>query len=299
MTWLGKTLAFAALVLSLVWMWFTASVYVARTNWKNQAEVYKEAFEKARAARTAEDQLYLSKSDALAKQLSSAGKQVDGLAAQVAALRTESGLYTAELAALNSTYRLSDAKATELQTTLQTLEDELKRTRERSNALEEERVRLIALKEKAENERQGAEIAGRVAAAEKEVALTRYEEVRAQLADLESRMAGGGRVAGGAPIPGVKPPPPVPEGLRGTVEYYQDGYAFISVGLEAGVAPGQTLDVYRGPTYLGTLTVTASVKAKDAIVKFNPADRTRTPAQLRPEQLPKKGDTVGRVGATR
>lgn len=298
MTWLGKTLALAAVVLALVWMWLTASVYVARTNWKNQADTYKEAFEKARTARTAEYQLLTSKADAVARQKDSAFKQVEGLAAQVAALRTESGRYTDELAKLNSTYRNSDAKATELQASLLTLEDELKRTRERANLLEEERVRLIAAREKAENERQGAQIAARVAEAERDVARNQYDEVRAEYVALRDRVAGGGG-GGGAPIPGVKPPPAVPEGLRGTVDAYAGGYAAISVGLEAGVAPGQTLDVYRGPTYLGTLTVTASVRPKDAVAKFNPADRTRKVEQLRADQLPQKGDTVGRVGAGR
>lgn len=297
MTWLGKILAIAAVVLSLVWMWFTTSVYVARTNWKAQADQYKEAYGKARDARLAEYEVFRAEKDSLAKQLASSKQAAEGLTAQVASLQKANTDYTAQVAKLNETIRTSDVTATDLQVNIQALLDEQKSTRARSNALEETQVRLIAEKERAEKERQTAEIAGKQSAAEKATAEAARDDFRAQLAELRDRRGGG------APIPGQKAPPPIPEGLRGTVDYYEDGYASISVGLEAGVAAGQVLDVSRGGTYLGTLLVTSRVEPKSAVVQFRPANLNRTLAQLRPDELPRKGDTVkgdaGRLGTGR
>jgi hypothetical protein len=91
----------------------------------------------------------------------------------------------------------------------------------------------------------------------------------------------------------------VPENIRGTVEanMSSDGFVLISLGIDAGLEPGSKLDVYRetgGGKYLGTLTVTGTLRPKEAVAEFRPA-RPVALTQLSAAELPKKGDVVGRV----
>jgi hypothetical protein len=75
------------------------------------------------------------------------------------------------------------------------------------------------------------------------------------------------------------------------------GKVRISIGIDAGLEPGHKLDVYRetgGGKYLGTLTVTKSLEPKQAVCEFRPA-RNVTIEKLRPDELPRKGDTAGLI----
>ena len=70
----------------------------------------------------------------------------------------------------------------------------------------------------------------------------------------------------------------------------------LSIGIDAGLSVGTTLDIYRhegGGRYLGTVKVTSALNLfpKNAIVTFIPA-RNVPFDRLRPEELPKKGDEV-------
>ena len=51
-----------------------------------------------------------------------------------------------------------------------------------------------------------------------------------------------------------------------------------------------------GGQYLGTLVVTKSLYPKEAIAEFRPARRVPV-SQLRSEELPRKGDTVGIISS--
>jgi multidrug efflux pump subunit AcrA (membrane-fusion protein) len=290
MTWLGKTLAVAAAVLALVWMWLTASAYATRTNWKAVADQYKEAYTKARDAREAEYRVYQAELEGVRKQAAAEQSLAAARAAQVNDLRASTNDYTAQIGNLNAALQKSDVDAKQLQTSLQAAQDQLRGTRERADALQEEKVQLVAKAEQAKKDQLQAEIATRAAESERQVALGQVDTLRSQLDDIRNR---GGRL-GGAPLPGQAAVVPPPERLRGTVtEVDKNGYVTISVGLDAGLATGQTLDLSREAAgkYLGRLKVTR-VYPKEAVAQFLPADATRTPAQLRPDDLPKKGDTV-------
>ena len=99
-----------------------------------------------------------------------------------------------------------------------------------------------------------------------------------------------------------KQPSPLPENIRGTVTRDMVGdFVQISIGIDAGLEPGSRLDVYRetgGGRYLGTLVVTKSVYPKEAVAEFKPSRRVPV-AQLRPDELPRKGDIVGQVSTSR
>ena len=44
MTWIGKILLVFVLLLGLAVMWFITTVYVARTNWKNDRDAWQKLY---------------------------------------------------------------------------------------------------------------------------------------------------------------------------------------------------------------------------------------------------------------
>lgn len=297
MTLIGKILAVLVLLLALVWMWFTVSVFVARTNWKSQAETYKAAYAEARTARETEHGAYQAEKDALERQVLSYETRVKGLTEQIAKLQADAKGSETALANANMAAKNAEANAAELTARVQGMTDEVKKTRDRNNNLEDERVVLVIKKEQAEKDRQAAENLARQASGDKLLAEQRLEELRAELSETRS----GGTSASAKVLNsfGTRPAA-LPEGVRGTITAYRDGYAALSIGIDAGLTNGAVLDVYRsegGGQYLGTVTV-ERVYPKEAVGKFKPADPLRTIGRLRPEELPKAGDTVGKIGGT-
>ncbi|MBX9624599.1 MAG: hypothetical protein K2X82_12395 [Gemmataceae bacterium] len=292
MTWLGKILALCAMVLALVWMWFTATVYVTRTNWKAQADGYKEAYAKARDARESEYRVYLTEKDALARQAKEAEKRAEGLASQVATLEKTNKDYTGQIASLNGTLKDFDVQAVQLQANYQAQIEESNKTRTRANDLEQVVVRLTVAKEEAEAGKLAADIGRKQAQIARQKAEDRTRE-------LEDRLAQGQGSGRPGTVPLEPAPAKPPEGFRGSVDLYEpeSGNMVLSVGFEAGLGVGSVVDVYRigkglaDTKYLGTAKVT-SVLPKSAVAAFRPASG-RPVRQLRPDEQPRKDDTVG------
>ncbi|HEX4609033.1 MAG TPA: hypothetical protein VH092_12575, partial [Urbifossiella sp.] len=73
----------------------------------------------------------------------------------------------------------------------------------------------------------------------------------------------------------------------------------ITLGIDHGVTKGAALDVFRTGTeakYLGTVVIDAAYP-QQSVGTFRPADPRRGIGSLRPDELPKAGDRVGRVGS--
>lgn len=87
------------------------------------------------------------------------------------------------------------------------------------------------------------------------------------------------------------PPEGPPAGTRGSVTAYSDGLVVLSIGIDAGLAPGMELDVYRADKFLGSVVVT-DVRPKMAVARFKPAGDRRI-GQLTPAELPQVGDMAG------
>jgi hypothetical protein len=176
------------------------------------------------------------------------------------------------------------------------IQDELKTTRDRNNLLQDQAVALVLLKEAADRARIGAENDSRLARAIVDENAKKIETLTALVTEL--RQTGGSGTA--TVLRSIeKAPAPLPENIRGTVEANMstDGFVLIGIGIDAGLEPGSKLDVYRetgGGKYLGTLTVTGSLRPKEAVAEFRPA-RPVGLTQLRPDEMPRKGDVVGRV----
>lgn len=300
MTWLGKILAVLVMLMALVWMWFTAAVFAARTNWKVQAEAYKKAYDEAKAARESEYRMYQAEKDALSRQLTSAQEEAKTQAGLVATAEKASKEFIQKNAELDKILKESDLKAVGIQANYQASLEELAKNRERLTVLENERVKLVIAREQAEKERQASENLAKQAQADKLQADRRVEELTTQVNELRS--------SGGSSTATVlnslnKAPAPTPEGLRGTVERFEksSGLVQVSVGIDSGVVVGSVLDVYRAKDgedarYLGTVVISSSTP-KRAVGVFRPADPRKTIQQLRAEELPQSKDTVGRIGA--
>ena len=295
MTWLGKILSVFVLILGVAAMWFITTVFVARTNWKKDRDAYQALYKEAETARASELSAYRSEKDALERRLVAEETRGKGLAETVAKLKGSNDLVSAENQRLAKIIKDTDVLGAELLALLQALTDEVNQTRKRGVLLEVERVDLVTKKENAEKDRQTFENLAKQAISDRLVAEGKIDNLNTQLAEIKA--------AGGNPSALLlnsfgKPPAPLPDGIRGTVKVYKDGWAELSIGIDAGLTIGASLDVFRsegGGQYLGTVVI-VSVYPKDAVARFKPADPRRSIEKLRPEELPKAGDIVGKVG---
>jgi hypothetical protein len=295
MTWIGKILSLFVLIVGVAAMWFMATVYVARTNWKNDRDAWQALYQKADSARVAEQSAYRSEKDALERQLAAEITRTKGLNEQVAKLKGANDVIVAENKRLDDVIKKSDVLAADLGANLQALTDEAKKLRDRSVLLERERQQLVLDREVALKDRQSFENQAKQAVSDRLLAEGRVESLTTQLSELR---ATGGNANALVLNSFGKPPAPLPDGVRGTITAYQDGYVSLSIGIDAGLTQGAVLDVFRsegGGRYLGTVVV-ERVYPKEAVATFKPADARRGVNKLRAEELPKVGDTVGKVG---
>jgi hypothetical protein len=300
MSWLGKILALFVLLLALVWMWFTVSVYAARTNWKVQAENYKKAHTDAVAARESEYRTSLAEQDALRRQLKSAQALAEGYGAQVAKLKEDVEKNGEQIKLLNAGTDKRDAQIVELQAITAAETGRANTLGKRVNELEDQKVKDAIAVEQAKKAQQQAETVARQATQDKLNAEKRNEELSNLVADAKANGFGGS--AGGSGGFSLFTPRPVPikEGTRGTVEKVVDSSVQFSLGIDHGVTTGATLDVYRtgaDARYLGTIVVDVA-RPQTSVGTFRPADPRRPLRSLRDEEKPKAGDRVGRVGSS-
>ena len=300
MSWLGKILTFLVLIGACVWAFFTVQAFATRTNWKARADAYEKAFKDSEEARQKEYRQSQADRDALVRLYAAEKSLVDDLTLSVADLSATGRKLNENYNTLDN--ELKTAKADELirAARLQTTQDEGEATRKRNIALEDERVRLVLAKEAADRGRLSAENEAKLSRSIADENAKKVETLAALVTELRQSGGGGGTATVLRAIDKI--PAPLPANIRGTVLRDIDGdFVHISIGIDAGLEPGSRLDVYResgGGKYLGTLVVTRSVYPKEAVAEFRPA-RGVPMAQLRPEELPRKGDVVGHVGGPR
>ena len=170
---------------------------------------------------------------------------------------------------------------------------ELEAARKQIELLRKENEKLAEIVKKAVVERQKAVEAAQAAALKVEATKQKLEQL---LAELKTDRFGLDR-----PLHKLDKTPAVPEGARGKVTAFRDGVMSLSIGLDAGLEQGAVLDVYRtekGGDYLGTVVI-QKVYPKEAVGQFRPKDARIPIGRLRPEQLPKAGDEVGKIDANK
>lgn len=295
MTWIGKILAVFVLIIGVAAMWFMATVYTARTNWKNDRDGWQKLYKEAEEARLKEQAAYRTDKDALERQIASLTTQSKGLDEQIAKLKGSNDQVVAVNKQQNKVINESDVKATDLQANYEAQADESKKLRDRMIVLEKERQQLVIDREVALKDRQAAENKEKQATSDLFILQGKLESLNTQIAELKST---GGNASALVLNSFGKPPAALPDGIRGTVTDYKGDYVSLSIGIDAGLTNGAVLDIFRsegGGAYLGTIVV-ERVYPKEAVAKFRPADARRSINKLRPEELPKVGDTVGKVG---
>ena len=296
MSWFGKILTFLVFIGAGVWAYFSAAAFVTRTNWQVRADHYKKAFEDSEKFREKEARANAAALAALNQLYDAEKKRVEELDKGLTDLRATVAKDDATYKQLLTNYTTLQAQANVRDAQVKAIQDELKTTRDRNNLLQDQAVALVLLKEAADRARIGAENDSRLARAIVDENAKKIETLTALVTEL--RQTGGSGTA--TVLRSIeKAPAPLPENIRGTVEANMstDGFVLIGIGIDAGLEPGSKLDVYRetgGGKYLGTLTVTGSLRPKEAVAEFRPA-RPVGLTQLRPDEMPRKGDVVGRV----
>jgi hypothetical protein len=299
MSWIGKILTFIVLIGAVVWMYFTVSTYAGRTNWKARADAFEKAAKESEANREREMRDNQLAREALVRLYRAEKERADQLEKGYQDLSASGRKLNEDYTQIENGLRESDVEAKKTAARIKTIQDELAYTRTRNNTLEDDRVKLVLLKEAADRERLRAENESRLARSLADDNAKKVETLTALVTEL--RQTGGSGVA--SVLRSIeKVPSPLPENIRGTVTRDMvNNFVQISLGIDAGLEPGSRLDVYResgGGKYLGTLVVTKSLYPKEAVAEFKPA-RPVPLAQLRPDELPRKGDTVGHVSGSR
>ncbi len=296
MSWLGKIMSFLVLIGAGVWVFFTVNTYVTRTNWKVRADSFEKAAKESEANRERERRDWEANRDALVRMYNTEKSRGDKLEEGYNDLAAAARKVDAEYKLIEQSLRETDVEVKKRDARIKTIQDELADTRTRNNGLEDEKLKLVLAKELADRAALQAKLE-----ADKEQKLRLAEEVsvaalKLQVAELKQSGGGGGAAAVVRNI--EKIPTPLPENIRGTVTHDMvSEFVQISIGIDAGLEVGSRLDIYRetgGGKYLGTLVVTRSLEPKKAVAEFKPA-RPVPVSQLRPDELPKKGDTVGQI----
>lgn len=281
MTVLGKLLVFVVLLLSLAFNGLVVNAYVTRTNWKKiaddnkataqQAATAVQAMQKlldeeqaaaAEALRRAREERYQYE-DLYNKEKAAASEVRSTLDKSMSDARKDSATQIAAQALVDSLQKQVDILTTDI-TTLQSANDKL----------------IVSADEAQRNQRQ-AEIE---ADSQRKRADQLEEQVRRlsdQIQELKQR--GGGT----SPLIPGEGRAAAPEGFRGTVRAYQDGYVAFTPGLDAGLRKNATLMVYRlepQPKYLGKVLV-IQVDPKEGVGRFTPAGVGR-------DEFPKPGDEL-------
>lgn len=294
MTWLGKILTFVVMLAAVVWMYFTVQAYATRTNWKVEYEKLKEASVKSAAAQTAVVNLHQTEEDALRRLLIIEQNRTTALKKELSDAQAANKSFINKVAEQQKVIDEGDVKCTFLQANLDGVTKEASAVRVRNTALEDKVTGLVLAAEEAKREMIRAQNEAKLAKAIADENGKKVEELALQLS--EYKQSGGGNLLRQL----EKPPPPVLSNLRGEVERVQGDLVELSIGIDAGLSKGSVLDLSRlqdGGQYLGTVRVT-ELYPKQAIAVFTPK-RSNVPFnQLRPEELPKKGDQVRPPEAT-
>ncbi len=281
MTAIGKIFVIVNLLFSLIVAGFIVVVYARSTNWADAAKKWQTAAHAAEDSRAA--------ADAEAQRAREDVAKAQGLLAQ------EQTSHKNDLAAAEAKYQ---EKATELEkfkmagnkegASFLALQSEVDKRKEEVATLEKQVsekdkqiVALIETKNKANDDRVAADIKANSYQGKAERLEARLRETEVEIAKL--KRAGGAGAATTSLVSTANPPSQYVEGI--VTEATQRGDLLrISIGSDAGLARGNTLDVYRlrpSPQYLGQIRLT-DVRATEAVGQ--PVDKLKAPAQ--------KGDLV-------
>jgi hypothetical protein len=281
MTAIGKIFVILNLLVSLIVAGFIIVVYARSTNWADAANKWKAATDVANASRTAtESEMQALRTNAAA-QLAQKDTAYVALQKQLDAANASLQEKATELEKFKVAGNKEGASFQALQTEVDKRKEEVAALEKQVGDKDKQIVGLIEVKNKANDERVAAEIKANSYQGKAERLEARLRETEVEIAKL--RRAGGAGTGGTSLVSTANPPSQYVEGI--VTEATQRGDLLrISIGSDAGLAKGNTLDVYRlkpSPQYLGQIRLT-DVRANESVGQ--PVDRLKGPVQ--------KGDLV-------
>jgi cell division protein FtsB len=276
MTVLGKTLAILNLVLSLFVGWLIVVSYVTRTNWH---AAYTEIDKQVKAAQADANTYRDEANDAKGKVKS----LTDDVRALNEKMKSNEEVAAARVQELTRKYEGELAKNKVVQQTSGGLTSE---TGRRQNEVEYLKGLTGSLQDKVKSMEKQVEDS-RAAAVEAQIAANSEHERNNNLLnqnekltkDLQKAQQNGGATLTGNSLARTNPPAEDVEGVIKAADP-QSGYVTISIGSDAGIQKGNTLEVYRlrpEPAYLGRIEILA-VHANEAVAK--PVVRLRGQIQV-------------------
>jgi FtsZ-binding cell division protein ZapB len=209
--------------------------------------------EKATAAETA------------VKELDQRQKQIERLSAESAALKDRFAAIQADLTAMTAELERRRAEATKLYDNIKQLQTEISELQVKVTTATNEKTQAIVAADTFRKRAEQLEI-------ELQKMTTAYEDTLQKLNQQKSGVA-----APGAERRATPPPVPPPEHVEGVIKQVSaDGLVSISIGSDAGLVKGHTLEVFRlNPTrYLGRITI-VEVSPHEAVGKMQDLRKAR------------------------
>jgi hypothetical protein len=287
MTIVGKILVIANLVFSLITGWLIITVFATRTNWKD-------GYEKARALYTvAQANAIASASDA-EKARASGDEKAKALQKDLADARRERDLAKQELSDKSTQFTAVDTRNRAGSANLDASTAELQRRAfeiENLKAVQQQKdEKMINLETQNRQFRDDAIAAEIAAKAEHDRNIALVAQLEQMTKELDRRHVSGS--VAGVTSPNHRPPADDVEGTVVDVDA-KNNLVTISLGSDAGLTKGTTLEVYRlkpRPEYVGTISI-LDARFHEAVA------RPIMPLRAGPIQ---KGDTVAsRINTTR
>jgi len=281
MTAVGKIFVIVNLLFSLVVAGFIVVVYARSTNWQAAAKKWSDQYAVVEASRKAtEDQMQQMRltADADREKVKDQLKTKDQ---EIAAAKADKEEKAKELEQFKIPDNKKDASSEALKNELEKRKAEVAQLEGQVKAKDDQIVKLIETKNTGNDLRVAAEIKANSFQGKAERLELRLRETETEIVKL--KRAGGGAAGGVALAPTANPPPMNVEGVI-TETTPRGDLVRISIGSDAGLVKGHTLDVFRlkpTPQYLGQIRLT-DVRAAEAVGQ--PVDRLKSPVQ--------KGDLV-------
>jgi hypothetical protein len=261
MTILGKILVIVNFVFSLIATGLIIAVYASSTNWHSYADKLNAQLSVANSNAEA----YKGERDELREKL---GKDITDLDAKLAAITKERNDSRVERDQFKKNYDQEMNARKVLDATRESLTGELARRKDEIDKLNSLLTagdkKMLAVEKDKKDLRDRAVAAELAAKSEHDRNMNLLAQYEAMVKENEKLRSGGSSLAGGR-----KNPPP--EDVAGTVTATDSktGYLELSIGSDAGLSPGNTLEVFRTspePRYLGTVQILA-VRPHDSVAK--------------------------------
>ncbi len=283
MTAIGKIFVIINLLFSLVVAGFIVMVYAKSTNWAAAADKWQKAQMATDLSRQAVEKELQDERATIASRLGEKDKVIEALKADAKNLKGEADATLGASEKIKKDINGEQASMMALQTQLDKRKSEVvaleAQLKEKDGAI----VKNIKAKNEAVDAKVAAEIKATSFQAKAERLEARVRETEVEIVKLRRSGSTGG--AGGISLVSagsVSNPPP--QAVEGIVTEKTGDLIRISIGSDAGLEKGHTLDLFRlkpTPQYLGQIRLT-DVRAAEAVGV--PVDKLKYPVQ--------KGDFV-------